>query len=627
MAIMEKLSLLPDRPGVYIFRDAAGEVIYVGKASSLKNRVRSYYQASACASPKVRALVSRAADLEYIVTDNEVEALLLEANLIKEHRPRYNVYLRDDKSYPFLKVTLAEDFPRVLITRRVVKDGSRYFGPYTEVGAVRETLDLVRRLFPFRTCQQKLEEGRPVKNRPCLNYHIGRCLAPCSGEVGKEEYRAIIHQVCLFLEGRQDDLVKELTRRMKEAAQRLEFERAARLRDQIAAVRKVLESQKVLFTDAGDLDILAAAQRDGLSLVLVFFVRHGKLLGKDQFFLERAEGADDAEILTAFLKQYYAQADFVPPEVLLAAADPEELPAIEEWLSRLRGSRVKLSLPRRGKKKELVEMAAKNALLALEEARARAGLQDQSKEACQELARELGLPSVPRRLECFDVSHIQGAETVASLAVFEDGRPSPDQYRRFKIRTALGSPDDYAAMREAVSRRFARLVEERRLINTGQLSTRQAKFYRLPDLVVVDGGKGQLACARKAMEELGFGHITAIALAKEEELIYTAEHAEPLRLPRDSAALKLLQRLRDEAHRFAVGYHRVLRRKRTLSSVLDEIEGIGPARRRALLKAFPSLEAIARATVEELAAVPGMNRSVAEAVYRYFHPTGGKDGL
>lgn len=625
MGLNDKLSALPERPGVYVFRDESGEVIYVGKASSLKSRVRSYFQASAGANPKVRALVRRAADLDYIVTANEVEALLLESNIIKEHRPRYNVYLRDDKSYPFLKITLAEDFPRVFITRRVVKDGSRYFGPYTEAGAVREVLDVLRRLFPFRTCNQKLEEGRPAKGRPCLNYHIKRCPAPCAGLVSREDYRALIHQVCLFLEGRQEDLVKELARRMKEAAQRLEFERAARLRDQIAAVKRVLEGQKVLFTGGEDMDVLACARGEDFSLVLVLFVRHGKLLGKDQFFLERTEGAGEAEILTAFVKQHYARADCIPAEILVADAEAEELPAVEEWLSRLRGSRVKITLPRRGKKKELVEMAAENARLALEEARAGAEASRRSGEALQELARELGLREAPRRLECFDVSHIQGAETVASLAVFEDGRPAPHQYRRFKIRAAQN--DDYAALSEAVSRRFARAAAEQELINSGRLSAREARFYRLPDLVVVDGGRGQLACARKAMEELGFGHIPAVALAKGEELVYTAGAAEPLSLPRDSAALKLLQRLRDEAHRFAVTYHRTLHRKHTLKSILDEIPGIGPARRRALLKAFPSLEAIGRATVQELAAVPGMNRRAAEEVYRYFHPAEGEDGL
>ncbi|RKO65811.1 excinuclease ABC subunit UvrC [Desulfofundulus salinus] len=612
----EKLQHLPDKPGVYLFRDTAGEIIYVGKAVSLKNRVRSYYQSGARQSPKVRALMNRAADFEYIVTDNEVEALILESNLIKEHRPRYNIYLKDDKSYPYLKVTLGEDFPRVHVTRRVVKDGSRYFGPYTSAGAVHETLDLLRRLFPFRTCKQKLAEGVvPARHRPCLNFHIGRCLAPCSGQVDKEEYRAMIREICLFLEGRQDDLIKELTRRMNEAAEKLEFERAARLRDQLQAVRQVLENQKVLSTSKEDRDVVALAQNHDLSLVMVFFVRGGKLIGRDQFLVPGAENTP-AEVITAFVKQYYARADFIPGEILLLEIDPQERPAMEEWLSGIRGARVRLVVPRRGEKKQLVDLAAKNALLALQEVEQEQKSRGQGRDACAELARELGLESIPYRIECFDISNTQGEESVASMVVFEEGRPVPDQYRRFKIRTVEG-PNDFASLKEVLTRRFTRAREERELVQTGQLSTRQAKFYRLPDLVIVDGGKGQLSAVREVMKELGFAHIPAFGLAKKEELLFAGDRSGPIRLPRDSRALHLLQHLRDEAHRFAVTYHRQLRTRRNLKSLLDEIEGIGPVRRRALLKAFPSLDDMARATVEELAAVPGMNRAAALAVYRF----------
>ncbi|SHI55507.1 excinuclease ABC subunit UvrC [Desulfofundulus thermosubterraneus] len=612
----EKLQHLPDKPGVYLFRDTAGEIIYVGKAVSLKNRVRSYYQSGSRLSPKVRALMNRAADFEYIVTDNEVEALILESNLIKEHRPRYNIYLKDDKSYPYLRVTLGEDFPRVHVTRRVVKDGSRYFGPYTSAGAVHETLDLLRRLFPFRTCKQKLAEGvMSARHRPCLNFHIGRCLAPCSGQVGREEYRAMIREICLFLEGRQDDLVKELTRRMNEAADKLEFERAARLRDQLQAVRQVLENQKVLSTSKEDRDVVALAQNHDLSLVMIFFVRGGKLIGRDQFLVLGAENTPE-EVLTAFVKQYYVRADFIPGEILLAEMDPQERPAIEEWLSGIRGARVRLVVPRRGEKKQLVDLAAKNALLALQEVEQEQKSRGQGRDACAELARELGLENIPYRIECFDISNTQGEESVASMVVFEEGRPAPGQYRRFKIRTVSG-PNDFASLKEVLTRRFTRAREERELIQTGQLSTRQAKFYQLPNLVIVDGGKGQLSAVRKVMKELGFAHIPAFGLAKEEELLFAEGRSEPIRLPRDSRALHLLQHLRDEAHRFAVTYHRQLRTRRNLKSLLDEIEGIGPVRRRALLKAFPSLEEMARATVEELAAVPGMNRAAALAVYRF----------
>ncbi|SHE29179.1 Excinuclease ABC subunit C [Desulfofundulus australicus DSM 11792] len=615
---MDKLQHLPDKPGVYLFRDAAGEIIYVGKAVSLKNRVRSYYQPASRLSPKVRAMMNRAVDFEYIVTDNEVEALILESNLIKEHRPRYNIYLKDDKSYPYLKVTLGEDFPRVHVTRRVVRDGSRYFGPYTSAGAVHETLDLLRRIFPFRTCKQKLAAGKlPAGRRPCLNYYIGRCLAPCSGQVGREEYRSIINRVCLFLEGRQDDLVKELTRRMNEAAEKLEFERAARFRDQLMAVRQVLENQKVLSTGREDRDVVALAQTEDLSLVMIFFVRGGKLIGRDQFLVPGAGNAPE-EVLTAFVKQYYSRADFIPGEVLLAGIEPQERPAIEEWLSSLRGSRVRLVVPRRGEKKQLVELVAKNAHLALQEVEQERESRGQGEDACAELARELGLEKVPRRIECYDISNTQGEESVASMVVFEEGRPATDQYRRFKIRTVTG-PNDYASLKEVLARRFNRAREEQELIRTGQLSTRQAGFHRLPDLLIVDGGRGQLSAAREVMKELGFGCIPAFGLAKEEELLFAEGRTEPIRLPRDSRALHLLQHLRDEAHRFALNYHRQLRNRRSLKSLLDEIEGIGPVRRRALLRAFPSLEDMARATVEELAAVPGMNRSAARAVYRFFH--------
>lgn len=678
----EKLQRLPDKPGVYLFRDAAGEVIYVGKAVSLKNRVRSYYQNGARQSPKVRSLMGRAADFEYIVTDNEVEALILESNLIKEHRPRYNIYLKDDKSYPYLKVTLGEDFPGIYITRRLVRDGSRYFGPYTRVGAVHETLDLLRRLFPFRTCKQKItvwpglpegenlpeagtgEQGtggkdpgnlpvqlnktfgtatgdEPGENkvkaggkgaypvisrsrRPCLNHHIGRCPAPCAGLVDRESYRRMIGEICLFLEGRQDDLVKELTRRMHEAAEKLEFERAARLRDQLQAVKQVLENQKVVSGDAGDRDVLALARHGDLSYVMLFFVRGGRVVGRDGFQLEGTGDMERDEVMTAFVKQYYPRAEFIPAEILLSEIDPEESRGIEEWLSRLRDGRVRLHVPRRGEKKQLVDLVARNALLALQEAELERRFRDRSAAAPEDLARELGLERVPRRIECYDVSHIQGAEKVASMAVFEEGRPAPDQYRRFKVRTVEG-PDDFASLREVIRRRFTRAREERELVNTGQLSSKKAGFHRLPDLVIVDGGRGQLSAAREVMEELGFGHIPAFGLAKEEELLFAPGRSEPVRLPRESPALHLVQHIRDEAHRFALSYHRQLRTRRNLKSLLDEIPGIGPARRRALLKAYPSLEAISRATVEELAALPGMNRPAAEAVHQFLKGRNGNN--
>ncbi|MFZ5652616.1 MAG: excinuclease ABC subunit UvrC [Bacillota bacterium] len=609
----DKLKNLPERPGVYIFRDGEGRVIYVGKAVSLKNRVRSYFQAGSGQSPKVKSMMEKAADLEYIVTDSELEALILECNLIKEHRPRYNILLKDDKSYPYMKITVNEEYPRVHITRRVLKDGGLYFGPYTRVGAVHETLDLIRRLFPFRTCKDKVLKP---KGRPCLNHHIKRCLGPCAGKVTGEEYRNMIREVSLFLEGRQEELVKKLTARMEEASRKLEFERAAELRDQIRSVEKVLEKQKIISTRREDQDAVAVAQGQDEAVVMVFFVRGGKLLGRDSLMLNGASGVERGEIIASFLKQYYSSADFIPGEILIQEISPAEAGVISRWLSGKKGSKVAVMAPRRGEKKKLLEMVERNAMLSLEEwllvrASARDGAMDTG-----ELSRHLGLGDVCRRIECYDISNTQGAEAVASMAVFEDGKPAPGEYRRFKIKTVQG-PDDVASMREVIGRRFQRGREERVLIGTGQLSTRQAKFHIFPDLVIVDGGKGQLSAAVEAMSGAGCD-IPVFALAKEEELLFAPGRDEPIRLPRDSGALHLLQRIRDEAHRFAVTYHRQLRTKRNLKSLLDEIEGIGEVRRRSLLKAFPNIEAIAAATTEELAAVPGMNRPSAEAVHIFF---------
>jgi excinuclease ABC subunit C len=614
LELSEKLKHLPDRPGVYLFRDAEGKVIYVGKAVSLKNRVRSYFHAGAGHSPKIRLMIERAAGFEYIVTDSEVEALILEANLIKEHRPRYNILLRDDKSYPYLRVTLHEDFPRVHTTRRVLKDGSRYFGPYTKVGAVNETLNLLRRIFPFRSCKDKeLKE----KARPCLNYHIKRCLGPCSGKVGREEYRDMIREVCLFLEGKQEELVKKLTSRMEEASCKLEFERAADLRDQIRAVEKVLERQKIVSSRREDQDAVAMAADDREASVMVFFIRGGKLLGRESFILSGIEGTPKEEVITSFVKQYYHRADFIPSEILLPGIQPEEAGVLSRWLSGKKGAKVFIRVPKRGETKKLLEMVEKNALLALEEAAlARAARRDGSEDAA-ELAGSLGLTGTCRRIECFDVSNIQGSDAVASMVVFEDGNPAPGQYRRFRIRTVEG-PNDFASMHEVVRRRFERGREEEGLVRAGRLPARQARFNVLPDLVIVDGGRGQLSAAGEAMAEAGCGHIPLFALAKEEELLFGPGREKPIRLPAGSKSLYLLQRIRDEAHRFAVSYHRQVRSKRNLKSQLDEVDGIGKVRKRALLRAFPTIEALAGATPGELAAVPGMNRTVAEAVYMYF---------
>lgn len=614
---VDKLKLLPPRPGVYFFKDAGGVVIYVGKALSLKNRVRSYFQQGGKVDPKVRSMMARAEDFDYIVTDNEVEALILESNLIKEHRPRYNILLKDDKSYPYIKVTMGEEFPRVHTSRRVVKDGARYFGPYTRVGAVNETLALLKRLFPIRSCKDK---SLPQRDRPCLNFHINRCLAPCCGMIVPEDYRNMVREVCLFLEGRQEELVKRLADRMAQAAEKMEYEKAAELRDQLRAVEKVLEKQKIVFSGSGDRDVIAMARGVDRACVMVFFIRGGKLLGREKFLLQVADEDSRQEIVTAFVKQYYNGVEFIPGELILSEVQEQELEVVSRWLSGLRGHSVQVKVPQRGDKRKLVEMVEKNALLALEEADQEASYKKKAGDVLSQFLSVLGLEAVPRRMECYDISNTQGTEPVASMVVFEDGRPAPHLYRRFKIKTVEG-PDDFASMEEVISRRFNRGLEEKKLINTGQLSLRQARFFPLPDMVLVDGGKGQLSAAAAAMDRSGAGTIPVFGLAKQEEQVFARDEAEPLCLPRDSGALHLLQRIRDEAHRFAVTYHRRLRTSRNLRSLLDDIQGIGPVRRRELQRAFPSLEAMGKATIEELAAVPGMNKNSARAVYEYFNVT------
>ena len=595
--VAEKLKLLPDSPGVYIMKDDHGKIIYVGKAIVLKNRVRQYFQSSRNHTPKVRAMVSHIADVETIMTANEVESLILEANLIKKHRPRYNIRLKDDKSYPYVKVTVQEDFPRVFITRRVLRDGARYFGPYTNVTALRDSLKLLRRLFPLRTC-------RTMPERPCLEYHIKRCLAPCVGKVEAEDYRAMIRAVLLFLEGRTDDVERELEQRMNAAAEAYHFETAARLRDQLSAVRTAAERQNIV-TGAGDQDAVGMARSAAGVCVQIFFIRGGKMIGREHFLLRGSEEESDADILRAFLEQYYNQATFVPREVLLPCAiDAAAQATIEAWLAARKGSgKVTLLTPQRGTKHDIVQMATGNAakFLADEEAR-RSLLDEQTLGAVEELGRYLGLKHPPRRMECFDISHNQGQETVASMVVFEDGAPKKSDYRRFKIRSTEGKPDDFLSMREVTTRRYVGLPEE-----------------ELPDLIIIDGGKGQLSSALEIIRHAaGHKDVPVVGLAKQFELVFTEGNSEPVELPRRSQALYLIQRIRDEAHRFAITFHRKLRGKRNLVSVLDHIVGIGPKRRQSLRTHFGSLEKIKEATVEELAAAPGMNRTSAEAVRHFF---------
>ena len=579
--VREKLKLLPENPGVYIMKDVTGKIIYVGKAVVLKNRVRQYFQSQRNHTPKVRAMVAKVADFEFIMTASEVEALILECNLIKKHRPRYNISLKDDKSYPYVKVTLQDDFPRVFLTHRILKDGARYFGPYTNVTAVHESLKLLRRLFPLRNC-------KTLQDRPCLEYHIKRCLAPCVGKVTKEEYGAMIRSVLLFLEGRTADVEKELEYRMKAAAEAYHFELAARLRDQLAAVRKVAEKQNIV-TGAGDQDAIGMARSEIGVCVQVFFIRSGKMIGREHFLLQGSEDESNEALLAAFLQQYYHRAMFIPREILLPM-DLAEVSLLETWLAEKKGVKVQLLVPASNAEKFLSDEAVR-----IRQTNA------QTLGAVEELGRYLGLKNPPNRMECFDISHIQGSETVASMVVFEGGLPKKSDYRRFKINSTEGKPDDFLSMREVTQRRYGDQPES-----------------ELPDLIVIDGGKGQLSSALEIIRGAGHKDVPVVGLAKQFELVFREGESDPVVLPRHSQALYLIERIRDEAHRFAITYHRNLRGKRNLVSVLDHIVGIGPARRKSLWSTFGTMAKIKAASIDELAQAPGMNRPAAEAVYQFF---------
>ncbi|MDI6631573.1 MAG: excinuclease ABC subunit UvrC [Bacillota bacterium] len=606
--LLQKVHKLPDRPGVYLFRDAAGGVLYVGKALSLRNRVRSYFQTGQPA--KISAMLEKAADLSFIVTANEVEALVLEANLIKRHRPRYNVVLKDDKTYPYIKVTVQEEFPRVLFSRRRAGDGARYFGPYTRAGAVYETLRFLRTVFPYRSCKSTV----PGRSRPCLNYHIKRCPGPCTGAADPEAYRQGIEALCLFLEGRYRAVMRQLEEQMAAAAADLKFERAAVLRDRLRALQTVLARQRVVSGRSEDQDVVALGRAGEEATAAVLMIREGRLIGQERFPLTGAAGQEDAAVLAGFLMQYYGGvAASVPREVVMPVELGDEGAVLRAYLQERAGRRVVLTVPRRGRKRELLNLAAANAAAALEETGADAAVKGEALAALGDL---LGLGAPPRRIEGYDASCLQGTTPVAVMVVFKEGKPLKSGYRRFAVNPA-GKPDDYAALREALRRRFARAREEEQAVAAGVLTARAAKFLPLPDVVLVDGGAGQAAVAGGVLAEFGYEGIPVIGLAKENEWLYRPGRAEPVVLPRDDRTLRLLQRVRDEAHRFAVSFHRK-RRAAGLKSVLEEIEGIGPVRRRALLQAFLSLETLQQAGLEELRRVPGMNRRAAEAVYQYF---------
>ncbi len=613
-ALAEKAARFPDAPGVYLIRDAAGRIVYVGKARSLKQRIR-YYLAQKGAPSRLRALQARMRDLEYLVTDSEVEALILECTLIKEHRPRYNVYLKDDKDYPYLRLT-GELYPRLQYLRLTQKEKEdrrrkrggntsffpereRLFGPYTNAGAVRETVRLLSKIFPLRRCRRPLD-GRPGPERPCLNFQMHRCLAPCRGEaaVPPEEYARLVERVVLFLEGRQRELEQELEKRMHAAAAKEAFEMAAALRDQLQALRRVREQdQKVLSMAGADQDVLALVRDQKGAAVHLFRIREGRLLGQEHFALSGAAGVPDGEALAAFIKHYYSRADRVPLEILLSHF-PHDRQLLWQWLQKQGHTRVAVKVPHRGSRKELVELARRNGLLRLEEATAIARRREEN--PLSELARLAGLGKAPQRIEGFDISHLRGVEAVGSMVVFYEGRPARDQYRYFYLRhTPAG--DDYAALQEVLKRRWVH------------------QDWPRPDLVLVDGGKGQLAAARRILEEAGAEGQPLLSLAEEPEQIFIEGQPAPLLLPAHHAVLQLLQRVRDEAHRFALSYHRRLRRRRALRSSLEQIPGVGPKRRAALLEHFGSPEQLLRAAPEDIAAVSGFSFILAERVFRFLH--------
>ncbi len=622
--IQQKLDTLPTNPGVYVMKDETGNIIYVGKAINLRNRVRSYFHAPNGQDTKTQHLVQRIRDIEFIITESELEALVLECNLIKKWKPHFNIRLKDDKRYPYIKVTWQEPFPKVMVTRSMENDGARYFGPFTAVWAVHETMDTLRKVFPYLTCDREIT-GKD--RRACLYYDIGLCMAPCIGVATRDEYRAMIDRLCKFLEGKSEEVTASIRTRLDEAVQNLQFERAARYRDQLQALARIAEHQKVVSPSMVDQDVIAFAQEDGDACVQVFFVRGGKLLGREFFVLEGTEGENADEVLSSFVKQFYDEAATVPPEILLPD-DIDEARVIEAWLEKRRGQTVLLQVPHAGVGKELVEMAEENARATLSGLKAQ-WLADENKQmgAVAELQEALGLVNPPLRMECYDISNTQGTNSVGSMVVFERGAAKKSDYRKFKIKTVEG-PNDFASLQEVLHRRFKRLVDAKEQEHAAEEETRDTQgvkhekkaslpgkdnsWKRMPDLVIIDGGKGQLNAAYDVLKEMGIEGVQLISLAKQEEEVFIPGRPDSLRLPRTSEALKLLQRIRDEAHRFGITYHRTLRAKRGLASQLDAIPGIGPRRRRALLAHFGSLDKIRAASVEELATIEGMSRSAAK---------------
>ena len=605
MNLQTKLENLPTGPGVYLMKNDACEIIYVGKAINLRNRVRSYFRELKPDQAKTKALVKHIADLEYILADNELEALVLECNLIKKYRPKYNINLKDDKTYPFLKIT-KEDYPQVLVTRKVLKDGARYFGPYPSVNELRNSLEMIRKIFPFRSCKQKVF----TNDRPCLNAHIQMCYAPCVGRISKEEYNEMIEQVALFFEGKQDGLVKRLRQEMEQAAENLEFEQAARLRDQLQGVEQIMTQQKAVLGGEDDQDVIAMARGLNQCCVQIFFVRGGKIVGRENYFLRGTDDSSRGEVLASFMKQFYLTCQFIPRNILLET-ELEEQAVLEQWLSEKRESRVYLKVPKRGQAKELVDLVGKNASEALAKQELEETVREQrTVSVLEQLQQLLGLENPPARMECYDISNTQGTESVASMVVFVDGKPKKDQYRRFKIKTVEGA-NDYASLKEVLTRRFRRGLAE-------QSEGENGKFDVFPDVIMMDGGRGQVNIALEVLQELGL-EIPVCGMVKDNRHRTRGLYYNNVELPMEenSEPFLLITRMQDEAHRFAITYHRSLRGKRNLASVLDDIPGVGEKRKKNLLKHFGSFTKIREASVEELLEVEGINRTVAEEIYSY----------
>jgi excinuclease ABC subunit C len=609
--IAEELRKLPGKPGVYLMHDEMDQIIYVGKAINLKNRVRQYFQTSRNKGPKIEQMVTHIRRFEYIVTDSELEALVLECNLIKEHHPKYNTMLMDDKAYPFIKVTVQEAFPRVLLARKRIKDKAKYFGPYTSVGAVRDTLDLIHKLYHIRSCNRNLPKDTG-KDRPCLNYHIKQCDAPCQAYISQEKYREAVQDVIRFLSGKFDTVLKDLEQKMQEASEALEFEKAVEYRELLFSVRKISEKQKITDQTGEDRDILAVASEGEDAVVQVFFIRGGRLIGRDHFYLRIAKEETHSAILESFLTQYYAGTPFLPSELVLSD-ELEDVALYEEWLGKKRGGKVTIHVPKKGTKEKLVELATQNAQLVLgkdmERLKREAG---RTTGAVQEIADLLGLQQIDR-MEAFDISNTSGFQSVGSMVVYEQGKPKRNDYRKFKIQGITGA-DDYGSMREVLTRRFTHGLKE-------QEENRIAgKFTVFPDLILMDGGKGQVHVAEQVLEELHLA-IPVCGMVKDDHHrtrgLYYQDQEVPI--DRSSEAFRLITRIQDEAHRFAIEYHRQLRSKGQVHSILDEIEGIGPTRRKALMREFISIDAIKAASVEELAKVPSMNERAANFVYTFFH--------